>query len=474
MKARLTASLLLALSLVGCDQPGTHQTTFPSTLQAVEQATVEVPALPIVKWETEHGVPVLFVPRTEVPMVDINIGFDAGSSRDGDKPGLAAFVSDLFNEGTDELSLEDIVNGFNAVGANFRSRSSSDMAAVSLRTLSDESYFEPALTLFLTVLSNPVYPQAAVQRHRQRLLQQFERERQTPQTQLSDRYRQLVYGEHHPYAQRQYGTADTLPQLTPQTLTAFHRQHYTRASAVISLVGDLNEAQARALAERISHQLPAGNRLPALDKAKPRTRGVREFIEFPSEQTWFAIGNQAIWRNHEDWPALYLANEILGGSGFGSLLMEEVREKRGYVYGISSYFSRLLSAGPFTVQFQTRADNASDALQVTLEVIQQFIAEGVSEQRLKETVTATLNEFVLSNTDNASLSNTLLAYGYYDLPLDYQQQFVRQLQSLSAREVAETFARHINPEHFAIVAAGRSSPFNEHTPANSEQPDNDR
>lgn len=442
----------LAMALSGCSSLG----SFPTSLSAVEASVPAQRQLDIQKWQTAEGATVLFVASPTLPMLDVRLVFDAGSARDGDKQGLASLTSALFGEGTADKSVGEIARGFEDLGAQFSSSSYRDMAVVELRTLTAPEFFAPAAELFIEVASRPSFPDSALKRIREQTLIGLQQQQQVPGPQVSKAFNRALFGD-HPYAHPSSGDEDSLPQIKRTDLQAFFQRYYAAGNMVIAMTGDLDRAAAEALAARISAALPKGERAPALPRASA-TVAQQQHIEFASSQTILMLGEQSIWRGHPDWVPLYVGNQILGGAGFASILTEEVREKRGFVYGIGSAISPMAAAGPFSIQLQTANDNADEALAVTMHLLQEFVSNGPGPERLEAARESLIGNFALTAAENDEIVGHLGAIGFYDLPLDYLDQFEQQVRTVTAEQVREAFQRNIDPASLAIVSIGPKAP----------------
>lgn len=452
---RLACLLVLGALLSAC--AGTFSGAFPRTEAQVAATDPQAPALDIQSWQTGDGAKVLFVASDALPMLDIRLVSDAGSARDGAHPGLASLTSALLGEGADGMSVDDIARGFEDQGASFSSSSYRDMGVISLRTLSEAQYREPVLALFNQVIGSPTFEQDTLARIRTQMMQGLRMETQVPGPQVSKAFQATVFAG-HPYGQPSDGTLESLPAIARDQLQAFYRTYYAAGNTVIAMVGDLDRAQAETIAADISAALPEGQAAPPLERAAPLAERQRQHITFPSAQTHILLGNQATWRGNPDHVALYVGNQVLGGGGFASILTDEVRQKRGYVYGISSHFGPMAAGGPFQVRLQTGNDNADDALTLTLDLIDQFVQDGPTAEQLEETRASILGSFALGTADNSDIIGQLGAIGFYGLPLDYLQWFNQQVRTVTAEEIQAAFQRNLTPDNLAIVSIGPKAP----------------
>lgn len=446
--------LALCLALSACQEP----TTAPAPtkgLSSVQALNGQAPAsreLNLQAWHTQEGARVLYMPAPELAMVDIRLTFAAGSSQDGAKPGVALLTNAMLNEGTHNLDVTAIAEGFENLGAEFSNGSYRDMAIVGLRTLSEASLREPALAHLLTLLQTPAFPEPSLARIKNQLLMGFDYQKQNPAKLGQLAFFAALYGD-HPYAHPSDGTPGSISTITPDDLRAFYQRTYTAANAVIAIVGDVTQEQAQAMAQAVSASLPKGPRLSTI-AAPEKPSAVRQHIEFASNQTHILIGQLGIERNHPDYAALYLGNQIFGGGGFGSRLMEEVREKRGLTYGVYSGFTPMQVQGPFSISLQTRADQTQGTLELIKTLLAEFLANGPTEQELNNAKRELSGSFPLSTASNESIVGQLGSMGFYDLPLDWLQAFVNDVNALTADEVKAAMQRHLSIDQLTVITVG--------------------
>ncbi len=445
-----------ALVLGACTNlSGNAPTGDAAKLQSLAALNGKAPTrrtLEIQTWNTAQGAKVLFVEAHELPMFDLRLTFAAGSSQDGNVPGLATLTNAMLNEGVPGKDVGAIAAGFEGLGAEFGNGAYRDMAVASLRSLSAQEQREPALALFAEVLGKPTFPADSLARIKNQLLAGFEFQKQNPGKLASLELFERLYGK-HPYAHPSDGTAQSIPAISRQQLQAFHTRAYTAGNAVIALVGDLSRAEAEAIANQVSAALPKG---PALANiAQPQTpKAGASHIEYPSNQTHLLIAQLGIDRRDPDYAALYLGNQIFGGGGFGTRLMNEVREKRGLTYGVYSGFSAMQARGPFMINLQTRAELSEGTLTLVKQLLTDYLRDGPTQQELDNAKRELAGSFPLSTASNAAIVGQLASMGFYDLPLSYLDDFMRDVQNLTTEQVKTAMAKHLDPEALVVVTAG--------------------
>jgi zinc protease len=428
-------------------------------LESLKELDGKAPArrsLNIQTWKTAEGAKVLFVEARELPMFDLRLTFAAGSSQDQATPGIAVLTNAMLNEGVKGKDVSAIAEGFEGLGADFGNGAYRDMAVASIRSLSAADKREPALKLFSEVVGKPTFPADSLARIKNQLLASFEYQKQNPGALAGKELFKRLYGD-HPYGHPSEGTAQTIPPITLAQLKAFHAKAYAAGNTVIALVGDLSRDEAQAIAAQVSASLPKGPTLAKLPTPVEPKAG-ETHIEFPSKQTHLMLAQLGIDRNDPDFAALSLGNSVLGGGGFGSRLMTEVREKRGLTYGISSGFTPMQAQGPFMISLQTRAELSENTLKLVQDIVRDFLANGPTQKELDDAKRELAGSFPLSTASNSAIVGQLGAIGFYDLPLTFLEDFMTQSQEVTVEQVKAAMSKHLSADKMVIVTAGPTVP----------------
>jgi zinc protease len=405
-------------------------------------------------WTTKNGARVYFVETHELPIVDIEVVFAAGSAFDPEQlRGLAMLTGSLLDEGAGGLHADEIGYEFERVGAQFNSRTGYDASSLSLRSLSDRARLDRALANFLRVLAKPDFPDEALERQRRRFLIGIQQKRQSPAAVADEAFQAALYGD-HPYAFPSEGSEESLKRIGRGEIAEFHARHYVARNAVIAIVGDLSRARARALAERISGSLPRGQASPPLPAVPPLAGAETIRIAHPSAQMHIVIGQPAMAQADPDYFPLYVGNHVLGGSGLVSRLFNVVRNERGLAYSVSSWFSPRREAGPFSAGVQTRADQAPEAARLLHDSIREFIDGGPTDEELEAAVQNLTGGFPLRLDSNQKILAYVSVIGFYGLPLDYLETFNRNIEAVTADSIRDAFRRRLDPDRLVTVMVG--------------------
>lgn len=415
-------------------------------------------APPIEHWETHNGARVYFIGAPELPIVDVQVVFDAGSARDGDQHGVALLTGNLLTEGVKtaagELNADQIAEKFAGLGAQFGAGADRDTTTVSLRSLSDPALLQPALDTLSALLRQPTFPPAGFERERKRMLIGLQAQAQDPGTVAGKAFFKAVYGG-HPYAVQPLGTEESVTQLTRDDVIAHHARYFVARNAVVAIVGNLERKQAEAIAETVVGGLPEGARPTPLPKVDAPAQDARTLtLTHPSAQTHVLMGQPGIAREDPDYFPLVVGNHILGGSGLVSRLSDEVREKRGLSYSAYSYFQPLRVKGPYTLGLQTRNEQADEALKVLRDTLQTFIETGPTPQELDDAKKNITGGFALRIDSNAKLNGYLALIGFYDLPLDYLDTYTQRVEQVTLEQIQDAYTRRIKPAQMVTVVVG--------------------
>ncbi|NDH52772.1 MAG: insulinase family protein [Betaproteobacteria bacterium] len=422
-------------------------------------------AIPVQQWTQASGLRVYLVENPAIAMVDLQIDFDAGSRRDPPaQAGLASATAAMAAKGllpgaeAADAALDE--NGLSEawadLGATFGASVSADRMSFWLRSLAYPDLLARAVQLAARQLGEPAFPDAIWQRERERLGASIRESATRPASVAARAFSEAVY-RGHPYGLQT--TEASLAAIGVADMRALYRRLIVPCRASVSIVGAVTREQADAMVRKLFARLvPAGGaRCPAPDPvpevaALAQAQEIR--IAFDSAQSHLLIGQPGFKRNDPDFFALTLGNHILGGGGFVSRLTQEVREKRGLSYSVYSYFSPALHAGAFTIGLQTRPDQAAQALAVSREVLERFVAEGPTQAELDAAKSNLIGGFALRIDSNRKLLDNIGNIAWNGLALDYLETWTREVQAVSLNQVRAAMARKLQPARMVTVLVG--------------------
>ncbi|MBB3179629.1 MULTISPECIES: pitrilysin family protein [unclassified Variovorax] len=422
-------------------------------------------AIPIQQWTLPNGAKIYLAATNALPIVDVQADFDAGSRRDpASQAGLANVTATMVEKGIRASGREPAMDqnalgeAWADLGANFDVSAGGERTSFTLRTLAQPALLDKAVRLAARQIGEPAFPEDVWMRERERLNAAIKEANTKPATVTERAFAQAVYGT-HPYGVET--TEATLAQIDVATMRKRYEQLIVPCRAKISIVGAVTRPQAEDIAKTLLSRLPSSAscpELPAVPEVEPLSAAKETRIPFDSAQAHVLIGQPGYRRADPDHFALNLGNYVLGGGGFVSRLTEQVREKRGLTYSIYSGFSPGLQAGAFRVGFQTRPDQADEAVKVSREVLAKFVAEGPTEAELKAAKDNLIGGFPLLLDSNRKLLGNVANIAWYDLPLDYLETWTARMNAITVADVKAAFARKLQPERMVTVIVGAKQP----------------
>ena len=399
-------------------------------------------------WTTTNGTRVYFSAAPALPMLDVQIDFAAGSMFDpADKAGLAALTRGILDLGAGERDETAIAEQLADIGARLGGGADTDRASISLRTLTAADKLPAALAVLTDVLRQPHFDAAILEREKARTIASLKDAMTRPDSIAGKAFWEALYPD-HPYGRQ--ATPESIASLSRDNLVEFHQRLYTAGNASIAMVGQLTRSEAEAIAEQLSHALPAGTP-PALPVPPSAARGRTVALAHPASQAHIYLGLPAIERGHPDFFPLLVGNYTLGGGGFVSRLVQEVRDKRGFAYSVYSYFAPMRHAGPFQIGLQTQRKQARESIKVVRQVVGDFVAKGPTEEELAAAKANLSGSFPLRLDSNGKLLANIAVIGFYGLPLDYLDHYRARVEAVTADEVRAAFARHVRPGRMVTV-----------------------
>ena len=463
-----------APAMVDVDAPIAALTTLTS-LNDAKPLSVTVPS--IEHFTTQAGVRVSFVRAAALPIVDIDLRFNAGSARDNDGRadgadgfGIANMTATMLTQGTQNLAENDFTRAVETLGITLDSSAYKDMFIVSLRSLSDDQHLLPAIELMTQMLTTPTFDKEVLARNKARLLVGLQQQKQDPGSLASLAFDRALYGE-HPYAHPSSGTLESVPSIERQDLITFQNRYLVAANASLAMTGNMTLEQARQLAETITANLPLGTAASTLPEPKDLSQAQRIHIDFPSTQTTVLMGQLGSKRAtnpvaQQQQTNFAVGNEVLAGGDFNARLMTEIRQNLGLTYGISGSMSPMLTRGPYQIGFSTRNDKARTAIDASIKVIDETLDQGITATEMRLTTDNLKNSFPMSFASNASINNLLGMMNFYQLPDNYLTDYMNRIDKVNLTDVNQTLNATLDPDKFLIVTVGQDDPWNKNMALN--------
>ena len=407
--------------------------------------------LNIQHWESNNEARIYFIENHDLPIVDINVDFRAGSVKDTkQKSGLASLTNHMMVLGSGGVNEEDLANQFIDLGAQLNSSFDQDKSGFSVRTLTEKR--SEAIDLLTLVLHKPNFDKDILEREKKRYIASISQSETMPGSIASKAFNKALYGE-HPYGLSSSGEVETIRKISKKDLHNFYKNNYFSNELSIVIVGDISRNEAEELGNKISSgftQSKIASPIPLVKEVK----GQDIKISHPAKQAHLYYGAPIIKRGDPDFLALYLGNYILGGGGFVSRLTQVIREDRGLAYSVYSYFMPYIEKGPFQIGVQTKKNQVGQAKKLIDKTVAEFIKNGPKSQELKRAKDFMIGGFPLKLDSNKSILEYVSMMAFYKYPLDYLDTFTDKIDKITSEEIKSAFQRRVDMSKFSTVIVG--------------------
>jgi len=400
-----------------------------------------------------NGLTVIHHHNPALPLVSTQLLIRSGSAAaPNELPGLAGFTAQMLEEGTATRSAPQIADEIAQLGAFLDTGSGVDASSVSLLAL--RANFAAALEIMADVALRPAFPIAEVERQRADRIGELIQQRDDPESVAAVAAAGALWGSRHPKGYGQLGTEPAIRAVTRDDLAAFWRRHYVPANAALVVTGDIARADLKALVET---QFGAWQGAKAPASVVPAPSGSKArlvVVDRPdSPQTALRVAGIGVARATPDFAALQVMNGALGGM-FSSRLNENLRETRGYTYGIYSGFRYDRTPGPFIIDSSVERAHTGASVREILREVAAMREAPLPPDELTAARDAMLLSLPGQFETNADVGASLAESFIYGLPLDYYSKLPAQLRAVTAAQVQDVARSYLDPQQMIVVAVG--------------------
>jgi zinc protease len=453
-RAALVAALLALATAMAAAQPApkwpSSSPPRPLPAREVRFPQYELHTLP-------NGLQVVVVVHAEQPVVSLRLIVRAGGAEDpAGKPGVAAMVSSLLDQGTTTKSAEQVADTIDSAGGQLDVGVGRDLSWAHVVVMKDGLGL--GMGLLADVMRRPAFAEDELARQRKQTLSALQVSYQDPEYVANVVFDRLVYGT-NPYGLPGNGTPETIQRLTRDDLVAFHRAYFAPNNCLLAVVGDVTAADALDQA-RAAFGDWERREVPVLTPADPPDPARRLVVldKPDAVQTEIRVGQIGIARKNADYLAMDLAIKILGGEG-ANRLHRILRTERGLTYGASAEAETLKRAGQFVVQTNTRSEATGEVLRLIVDEYWNLRRERVNAGELADAKAYLTGRFPLTIETPDAIATQVLNALFYELPLEELQTYRQRVNAVSVDEVARVAWKYLRPDRLAVVLVGNASSF---------------
>jgi zinc protease len=404
-----------------------------------------------------NGLRVVLLENHRVPTFTMQMVILSGGLSDpADHHGLASFTATLLREGTAKRSSKEISEQMDTLGATLQAGAGISSFTTNITTSGLVENLDQTLDIFADVIRNPKFPQAEVDKFKTRQMQQLQFQRSIPQFLAAERFQRAIYGEHP--AGMIVAPIEAIKRTTSADLARFHASTYRPNNAMLAIVGDVTMKEIMPKLEKAFGDWQKGDVPQTKIPAAPEQGAMRiQLIDRPgSVQTVLQLGNLGIERTNEDYFAVLVMNQILGG-GPAARLFLNLREKNGYTYGAYSNFGGSKFRGTVVSSSEVRTDVTEGAMKEFMYELKRIREEKVSPMELENAKRAIVGSFALSLEQPNALLQNIVTQKLYDLPANYWDTYPQIVSNITAEDVQRAAQRYVSLSNLQIVAVGDAS-----------------
>jgi zinc protease len=429
------------------------------TLDRTKAPTVgKSPVLRVPKWTKttlSNGAELIVIQKHDLPLVAFNLDFVGGAANfePADKTGVAAFTSAMLSEGTKTKTADQLSDAQQMLGTSIVT--SVGLEDGTIRFASLKNKFEPALALLADVLLNSTFPDSALERIRARTLVGLTQQKDQPNAIASKVFAAVTYGAEHPYGR--VTTENSVKAITRSDVVTFAQTYFKPGRAVITVSGDIDPATAKSAVEKALSAWPKGGSRPTFDYGVlpvPRTRTIYLVDKPKAPQSVFSLGTPGPSRNTPDYYSLTLMNRLLGGT-IQSRLSHDIREVKGYSYGVRSSFAYGRGPGAFNAGggiVSAKSDSALIGFMKHFNDVRG--AEPLTDDELKEGKEGLIQSLPGRFSSVNGVATAISSLYTQDLPETFFQDYASKINAVTKDDLTRVAKKYIDVDHMNLVIVG--------------------
>ena len=455
---RRSGACTLALSLAFSLAAAVPAALAPSTAEAQSKsqpstAPAQARSMKIQEIKSPGGITAWLVESHNVPLMALRYSFEGGNAQDpAGKEGLANFLTAMMDEGAGDLDATQFQERMEEIAMRMSFEDGRDHLFGNFETLTVNR--DKAVELFRLALNQPRFEAAAVGRIKNQLAANLAFSARDPNKVASKAWSAKAF-PNHPYGRPAEGTAESVAAISGADLKDFHTRIFAKSTLKVVAVGDIDAKTLGALLDKVFGGLPAKAQLTPVPDLTIKAGGSLDVIEMPVPQSVAIFGAAAMLRKDPDFIAAFVVNQILGGGGFASRLMEEVREKRGLAYSVYSYLSPMAHSGVFGGGTATKNEEMRKSLDVIKAELKRMADNGPTQTELDNSRSYLTGSYALRFDTNAKIAAQLLGILVEDLGIDYVDKRNAQIQAVTLADAKRVAARMLKVDDMIITIVGK-------------------
>jgi zinc protease len=409
-------------------------------------------AMKIQKVTSKKGVEAWLVEDHSRPILSLQFAFTGGSAQDpAGKPGVATFVSGMLDEGSGDLDSESFQKRLEDLAAKFSVNASHDHMTVTFQTLTDNR--QASLKLLQSAITSPHFEPKDVDRIREQIVANLRLEEKDPNKAASNEWFRVAFGP-HAYGRPVNGTLESAAAIASADLRDYVKKNFARDNLKVAVVGDIDAAQLGDALDLVFGGLPEKSERAAIAEVSWDKTQKQRVVQMPNPQSVVQFGFEGLKRADPDFIPAYILNYVVGGGGFSSKLMQEVREKRGLAYSVYTYLYPLDHAGIFMGGVATENKAVGQSIELIKAELERVAKEGLTEAELHAAKDYLVGSFALRFDTSGKIAQQLLAIQLDNLGMDYIDRRNGEIEAITVDDIKRVAKRLMGPKSLIVTVAG--------------------
>lgn len=432
-------------------------TVFTAIFFAIQTLAQDYKLPAFEKFKLKNGLTVYLMEQHEVPVMNVSVILPAGAIYDGEKAGLASLTASGLKYGTTNYPKAKLDEELDFIGAIVNTFASKESAGLSAKFAVKDK--DKVLDIIKELLTAPVFDTAEFTKEKKRVLVNLEQAKESPRSVIGSYFDKFLYGD-HVYGNLVQGKISTVTTITAGDLKKFYTENYVPDGAAISIVGDFNAKEMKAVVTGLFSPWPKGKQTAVSLASKPvmTPTGNRVLLinKDDAKETTFYIGAPGISRNNTDFVSIEVVNTLFGGR-FTSMLNDELRVNTGLTYGARSFFAPLKNAGSFAITTFTAGKTTEAAIDKALEVLNKLHEKGIDETSLASAKNYVKGQFPPRYETSGQLAGLLTQMFWYNFDESFINNFQKNVDGLTVEKAKQIIAKYFPKDKLQFVMVGKSA-----------------
>ncbi len=408
----------------------------------------------------ENGMILYLLENHDLPLFNITARIRTGEVYEPpEKAGLASLTGYVMRSGgTVSMPADKMNEDLEFMAASVETSIDRESGSAGLSTLKKD--IDKGLKIFADVLMNPAFPEDKIRMRKDEVIESIRRENDNPAQITHREFRKIVYDGKHPYSRKVEGTLETIEKITRDDMVAFHKRFFHPNNIILGISGDFNKEEIiRKLNTVFAGWKKEDIHFPEVPKVEKRFERAVYYVYKDINQANVLMGHLGIQRKNPDYFPVMIMNFILGGGSFTSRIPGRIRSDEGLAYSAYSAFQTARDLGLFLISCQTKLESTNRAISIALEELEKIRKTPIDKDELAQAKETFMNQFIFRFTTSASIVAQKVDIEYEDLPLNYLETYLDNVQSVTQEDVQRVAKKYLHPDEIKILVVGDKEKF---------------